>query len=271
MKSTRFAHHPVEIGKVGTVLERTVICRNAEDLEKLDQGILEQSVTKVYAIGTRLAVGDRVFRYAHIKSDATGLGRARVMVATDAGVERGAYLGIQVAGAKTVTWTSVGAITADQYAEGYLLAQGGFVHKIKKNTAAASGGKSVTLTLYEAFAACEAIAANRYGVLLENPYANVGYFSQYGAGMPVGVVLIDPTADYYVWLQTWGPSSVIGSVTSYGDLMAEYQLALGPNVGEEIKVATAFGQPDVAWLFMGGGGISWENENFYFLWLRINP
>jgi len=194
------------------------------------------------------------------------------MMATDKGVERGAFLGAQVAGANTVTWACVGSVTTDQYKDGYLLCQGGFVHKIKSNT---SGGalESITLTLHDTFASCEAIAAGRYGLLLANPYANVrphgtcdGGAS--GSGLCVGVTQSDYSADKYVWLQSGGPGGVIATPATLGDAEGEIAVCVGENVGDEVGITTGYGKQIIGHS-MVCAAINWENENFIIVDLCI--
>lgn len=218
----------------------------------------------------RYARDERVWRYAHIHPTG-GNGRGRPMMATDKGVERGAFLGAQVAGANTVTWACVGTVVANQFKDGYLLCQGGFVHRIRSNT----GGATITLTLEDTFAACEAIAAGRYGLLLENPYANVRAHATCnggasGSGLCVGINTIDVTSDYYVWLQTWGPAGVIATPATLGDAEGEIALCVGENVGDEVGITTGHGKQIIGHS-MPCAAINWENENFMILDLCIRP
>ncbi|MDD3493511.1 MAG: hypothetical protein PHZ19_08465 [Candidatus Thermoplasmatota archaeon] len=259
-----------------------IILSDDEYLDDLEQPPWEQSDTATYTLGTRLQCGNRVWRYAHIL-DGLGpatLGRGRVMVPSDDGTEVGNFLGAQVAGAYTVDWTSVAAIAENQYANGYLLCQGGFVHKIRSNTAAAAPGDVITLTLYEPFAAWEAIAAGRYGLLLENPYANTTYLTVTGPSRPVGVMTGDYRSDLTdanVWLQTWGPCGVIAQPATLGDTMNEIAMTLGIVIQEEVTrfqgegAAAAAGYPQVGESWIGGGAVNWDNENFMTVWLKIDP
>lgn len=262
--------------------QKQIILESDDDLELLEQNINEESATPTYPLGTRLQVGERVFRYAKINPGLFAHSpsiRGRALVTSDAGIERGAFLGAQVAGVKTVTWTQVGVITEDQFAEGYLLCQGGFVHKIKSNTPPDAG--VVTLTLYEAFTAGEAIAADRYGLLLECPYAHVDLLTNIGAGRPMGVIGFDPGSDGYVWIQTWGPASMIATPATIGDNVNEIELvqAAGGPPREEVthrqEDGGAFGNPvgypTMGQSWVGGGGINWDNENFLHIWLTIDP
>ncbi|MBA7650047.1 hypothetical protein ES703_57848 [subsurface metagenome] len=263
--------------------QKQIILESDDDLELLEQNINEESATPTYPLGTRLQVGERVFRYAKILPGTVlaphAFLRGRSLVTSDAGIERGAFLGALVAGVKTVTWTQVGVIAVDQFAEGYLLCQGGFLHKIKSNTEPDAG--VVTLTLYEAFTAGEAIAAGRYGLLLECPYANVALLTENGMGRPMGVIGWDPTDDNYVWIQTWGPASMIATPATIGGHPNEMELTLSSlaPVQEEVSyrtdvgdtIGTPMGYPTMGQSWVGADGINWDNENFIHIWLTIDP
>jgi len=245
-------------------------------LGQAEQDIFEGSAVQKYELGARKVVCNggltRVLYYAHIHASlaAAGATRGRVMMASDDGTERGAFLGAQTAGAKTVTWTAVGNIGANQFANGFVLLQGGFVREIKSNTAALAGAVS-TLALHDPLP--ETIAAGRYGILLENPYANV--YSRGAAGVhpnaegPVmGVLGFDSTPDYYAWLQTWGPCGVIATPATLGDADNEMELSHGINPGDEVGVAAGHGYQSIGYS-MVANAINWDNENFMIVDLRI--
>jgi hypothetical protein len=243
---------------------------------KLEQDIFAQSATQKYELGTRRVINNgglpRVFYYAHIHASlaAAGASRGRVMMASDAGTERGAFLGAQTAGAKTVTWTCVGDVVANQFKNGFVLLQGGFVREIRSHPAGGAG-ENITLTLYDPLP--ESIGAGRYGILLENPYANV--YSRGAAGVhpnaegPVmGVLGFDSTPDYYVWLQTWGPCGVIATPATLGDADNEMELHHGINPGDEVGIAAGHGYQSIGYS-MVANAINWDNENFMIVDLRI--
>jgi len=255
-----------------------MILGHDDELDWLLQNINEQSATQRYPLGARLQVGNRVFRYAHLSADAEVGEKERglSMGTSDAGIERGAFLGAIVEGAKTVTWTTVAGVVVDQFKDGYILMQGGFVHKIKSNTVGAAALAVITLTLYEAFTAIEALPAGRYGLLLECPYANLRGFTIAGAGRQMGVVTDDYDADVYVWVQTWGPCGIIATPVDMGDAMDEIEMAKN-QVGEEVSNKVSYGAAAHAGYqtmgqsWVGGGGVNWESENFIHIWLTIDP
>lgn len=179
------------------------------------QSIYEISSTAKAGIGTRLVLGDRVFRYA--KNGGVALGAAYVCQAP---VPEGTYsigqaLGTHAVGETSVTWTvNAGgvAFTKDQFKDGYLLIddagstaeEEGYCYKIKSNTAAGAAADS-TIYLYDRLA--KAITATATGAIALNPYN--GALIQAGSAHLIGVPLVEVTISYYCWLQTWGPCPVV--------------------------------------------------------------
>jgi len=255
-----------------------IILQHDEYLTTLKQNINALSLVQQYPLGCRLQVGSRVFRYAHILATGAAGQRGRAAVCTDAGVERGAFLGAIVAGAYTVNWTSVGAVVANQYRDGYILMQGGFVHKIKSNTVSAGAGNVIILTLYEPFQAIEALPAGRTGLLLENPYANVNAYGPApgsASGRVVGVFMAETVVNTFTWIQTWGPAGLILTANTWGDANAEMVITQNIAVSDEclphVGVVGSDGLQVLGQCFSGGGAVTWDGENFGNVWLTIDP
>jgi len=244
-----------------------------EELYSMTQSPWQQSTTQRYPIGTRLQCGERVWRYAHILSTAVST-RGKLMVCTDAGVERGAFLGAIVSGARTFTWTSVGAYIANRYADGYILMVGGFVHKIKSHGASVGAGSVVTFTIYEIFTTAEVAAAGGLGIIQENPYANVDNMTHTGIGKGMGIIPNDWTPNNYVWLQTWGPCGVIltGSITMAKDTaVITTNIAAADTMLAHVGVVGSDGLQVVGDIYMGNGGVDWDGVSMGIVWLRIDP
>lgn len=255
-----------------------IVLANELELPNLLQNVNALSVTQRYPLGCRLQVGERVFRYAHILAAGAAGQRGRAAVCTDAGIERGAFLGAIVAGAYTVNWTSVAAIGVDHYRGGYLLCQGGFVHKIARNTAAAAGAAVIQLTLYEPFQAIEALPAGRTGLLLENPYVNVNAYGPApgsASGRVVGVFMAETVAGRWTWLQTWGPAGLILTANTWGDVNQDMVITQNIAVSDEclphVGVVGNDGLQVLGQCFTGGGTVTWDGENFGMIWLTIDP
>lgn len=238
---------------------------------QLEQEIDEQSATQVYALGTRkyLDHGERVFVYVHMKSTAA-VPRGRCALAYNlAATEKGAFLGILTNGSLIIPWTCVAAnIAANQYAEGHLLMQGGFVKRIRSHPAG-TAGNAINLTCWEKHTDIT-LAAGRYGMLVENKYANVYTKSESGdwPGLVVGVAQFDFTADYYGWIQVKGPAAIISSQAAKGQLNNEKEIVHGANPGSEVIVRAAHGFQTVGYLLPMSID-SWDNENFMLIDLCI--
>jgi len=236
-----------------------------------DQEIDEESATQNFVLGTRKYIdgGERVFVYSHIHASYQ-LGRGRCAQAYNtAGTEKGAFLGAQINGAYTINWTVVGAsIAANQFAEGYLFMQGGFTKRIKSHPAQTIG-LACTLTLHEKLTDIS-LSAGRYGMLIENKYANVISREQAGflPGLVVGIAPMDFTAGYYGWLQVKGPCGVLSSQNDKGNADAEHAIVAGASQGSECILQAAHGYQVIGYL-LPMNTVSWENENFMLVNLNI--
>jgi len=228
------------------------------------EGTEEQHDTvanKRYPYGTIMELADgRRYRYAHVHAS-YALPRGRPVLSSDDASEKGAFLGAVTLGSNTFTWTSVEAIAADQFADGYILMQGGFVKKVKSNTAT-SGAASSTIVIYGTHTDAT-WASGRYAWMIENPYANVISRGQVGAtpGKVVGVSLLDATADYCCWIQTKGLCGVISSNSGLGNADAESQLVACGSAGDEVILAAAYGRQIIGHV-AGYNVVNWDNENF---------
>lgn len=245
---------------------------NIDTSIELVQGIHEESEDPIYPLGARLQIADRVFRYARVKEPSRG--RA-VIIGDYNRTELGAHVAAEAGiGDRSITWTSQADIVENEFAGGYMFAQGGFFHRIRANTGV-TGGEVATFYFFEPLT--EAIADTRYVVFLSNPYnyvcrhsiANEAYDGT-GAGRCVGVTTFDMTDGYYAWIQTWGPCSVIATPATLGDNEGEIALCVGEHVGDEIGITTGYGKQIIGHS-MTRDRINWEDENFVAVWLCIDP
>ena len=176
------------------------------------QGLHAESATQNCAIGTRRVRWDgRVFRYAKASNIVSvrhfglkfwyqiGDGLATTAAASS------------IVGASTITMTDAAA-TLDEYKGGYVTMFTTPVQTrgILGNTAV-SGGVTV-ITLDESLTGAVTIDST-YIEILHNPYSNVrltagpsggdtGNDYSSVAGIPCAITTV---ANYYLWLQTWGP------------------------------------------------------------------
>lgn len=175
----------------------------------MKQGIYELSSVQLYPIGKRLAVDERVFRYAQIAGVAAMGGRAVANLSTSE--ETGVAAADSAIGARTVTITVVSAtgLEADELKGGYLTYKSTrfYCHRIASHPAAVFGATCV-LTL-ETPIVGHAVE-NGVTVLnaFHNPWRAVGYGATYGSGVSfVGWPFGDIAIGQYAWVQTWGPVS----------------------------------------------------------------
>lgn len=178
----------------------------------LSQDIYEESETQKYRLGTRVQVGDRVFRYAKAGMAITNLIQGLVN-------DYKPYEGDRPATAYAVgdqditvpalsTGNAVTYSTIDIHAGGYIWFQMSphQMHKIRSNTA--TDGTNVILTLERplkyALPAAASGADTMWVTIWPNLYGNVKHASG-GMRSVVCTALIPITSGYYFWGQTWGP------------------------------------------------------------------
>ena len=195
------------------------------DLAKFN---IRESVTEPrYALGTRVSIGNRTFRYAHF-----GAATSQAMiVSTDIsaqGTDSTTKLGIiapvssntttdGTKGQKFVQFT-LASMSVNQLAGGYFHVSGdttgtgtggGYTYRIKGNSASGVGTSSdeVRIELYDNIetevtsGASTFIIGNLYADLLR--HATSGSIDQ----LVVGVSLAVQAADDFGWVQTWGPAA----------------------------------------------------------------
>jgi hypothetical protein len=232
--------------------------------------ICDESATQLLPLGTRYAVDDRVFRYAHCRSGAALIRGGMCSSYNTGGTQKGAYIGTQTAGDYFLDWTvQTSDITEDQFKGGYALIQGGYCKRIESNPATAAS--SVCRFVLET-PITETIATGRTGLIVENLYANVYNKSQVGdwPGLPVGVPMISMTANYYGWLQTWGPCALMTQNLAAGDANAEGVWAYNMHPGCECAMQSGDAYPAVAWN-VPMNTTNTDGENWVMAYLRIAP
>lgn len=184
------------------------------------QEILEVSASQVYPLGMRYALDDRVYRY--VKADADRQLRAAYAVFPKITyAETGVPAAEAAAGQKNIILTAVGTVATDEFAGGTLSKAGGggggygVNYKIRSNTSASPGG-TFTVTLYDNI--ITAIPITDTITLFHSPWREVvcmrqrvidGVATDLRKGSWVGVPNRFVTADYYCWIQTWGPCMVV--------------------------------------------------------------
>ena len=172
--------------------------------------------TQLHPFGTRMVIGDRVFKYGQVNG-AIGAGN----ICQNAVGVANHDMDLVITAAAAVGANSIGvtlggtAATEDQYADGYIYindgAGEGHMYKIRQHDAINSSG-SGTINLYDGDTVAEAITTSSICGLLKNPYKDVIVYPTTGTGSCVGVAATEIADDYYGWFQTWGYAAVLCDV-----------------------------------------------------------
>lgn len=208
------AHYVPERESTGVVLDH-LISDGYQMPEGKWQDPNEISAVQNYAIGTRLVIGDRAFRYGKFKTAVGELTYAMVNgnIIPDDGAEV-AFGGTPAIGDHTLVVLDTGTTTRPEnyYQGGYCLiyrnpavAQSATNHdQFRKILASTAGdGTSITLTLDYPLTCVPAATVDCY----PSPYSKIctpGHSSS-GAEMFVGYAHAFHAADGFGWVQTWGP------------------------------------------------------------------
>lgn len=207
-----------------------------------EQGVMEIDAVQNYRAGTRLAIDERVYRYAHVDAERKARPAYGVFPKMTTS-ETGAPQADADAGDYVVYCTAVAGVGVDDYAEGYLEVWGidpnfGLMYKIKSNTVAAAPGATFAITLYDALVADVAIATETLR-LFQNPYLNVvsmrqrqidGVATDWRKVSAIGVPNRFIPADKWGWIQTWGPCVIVGDSGTEGVADSERCMQFGDNL-----------------------------------------
>ena len=177
-----------------------------------------QTSGQKHKIGTRMSFDDgRVFRYVEVGAADIAAGKVVQAPAGIANHDMDLAITTAASGVTSVTVTlGSTAATADQYKDGYLYINDGgtgegHAYKIKSNAAGDSGGTCV-LTLEEDDETVTALTNGTHlAGLAVNPYSNVIISPTTVSNIAIGVAPRLLTTDYYGWIQTWGPASVLAN------------------------------------------------------------
>ncbi|MFH0808955.1 MAG: hypothetical protein V2A77_00570, partial [Pseudomonadota bacterium] len=215
-------------------------------LTGVDQWPTEASAIQRYSIGTRMEMGERVFRYSRIKTAADGMTgtptrldlgfgvASAVWAASDETSVVGAVAGVQ--GGRTLQYVSAAAIPAGRFNGGYINIGGGAAYgatmRILDQPVAAAPGTTITLVLEDplpmnvaAGVAC-ALFRSKYSAVYSPNQANAEAINnpnlQYLTIL--GIPLVEGLAGQFQWIQTWGPGFVVSGGGTEGQNIEERQL-----------------------------------------------
>ena len=204
------------------------------------QSVYAQSESQKYPLGLRLALGDRVFRYAKAGGVALVAGKmnaAVAHVANHVGVTQTAYG--MVAGQTVVNVLLTATTpTADQYKDGYLSIDSGTgagqMYKIKSHTLATT---PCVVTLYDPIVT--AVADTAEASLVPNKWRSVVAMPLTAVAPAAGVALLAVDIGYFCWLQVKG---LVSALVDTGDTLVVGECAGYPATP---TVIGGFGNPAV--------------------------
>jgi hypothetical protein len=222
------------------------------------QGIYEYSTTKKHRIGSRLQVGERIFRYALNSSVALRagsivssplLGGATTTVQVDLSLAVAAKAG----DSRLYVAMDTTAQAADKFADGWVGVQDevnadAHIFQIKTHPLIANSGTSSYIDLYDGVPADLAITSTELD-LIANPYSGVIITpkSTTPACMTLGVAPIYLAGAYYFWLQTWGPAFV------WNDDEVAVVCGMPACVSDNVDGAAELYEPGASGAFIGQG------------------
>jgi len=175
-----------------------------------NQDIYEESATQKHALGERLIIGDRTFRYSKDSGSGITIASMTSGPAHIANHKEVVQTGYPVdVGSKQVSILLTTTIpTAHQCDNGTLMVNKvsgmGQCYKIKSHSLAIA---PCVVDLYDDVVTAWAETAEI--TLTANPWSAVAAFPVTSVNIATGVALIGVTANYYFWAQTKGPAPVI--------------------------------------------------------------
>lgn len=195
------------------------------------QDILTISSTQKLPLGTKVRLADgRAFVYGKAGASDLAYGKMAMQAAPSANFQDEVVAASAAVGDTSITVTFGGAVTANQYADGFLYVNDdtgeGQLYNIKSHLA---GTASVVVNLNEAVrVAVTAAAGTVSGIVHPCKDLIIGAAT---AGAPVGVPLVTVTATYYAWFQVSGPAPVLtaGTVVIGNPVILGASGAVAPN------------------------------------------
>ena len=191
----------------------------------------ETSSTKEHPFGTRMVIGDRIYKY--VKVGAVAIANGGLLMAAPIGIPNH-EVDLVIPSASAVGANSIvvtlgsTAATEDQYADGYVYYNGhlpanksGEIYKIRQHNSVLTGGEA-TLNLYDGDTVKTAtvasstevgIAANPYNGIIISPASAATSLSMGVSTGPMDATTA--TVDSFGWVQTWGYAPLLCSTLVY--------------------------------------------------------
>ncbi len=181
------------------------------------QGLYEQSSTKKHTLGTRRQLNDgRVFHYC--KAGGTALAPGKLICGAVNITERDDALhaaAIAPVGAREITVTLVGAVTANQFQDGYLAMINDDSQGCQYKIASHPVGDTVDIIIVLADPIRVATSATTDALLLKSVFKDL-ILNADEASFTIGVnpgmqdlAAGNVSLGNYFWAQTWGPALVL--------------------------------------------------------------
>jgi len=217
----------------------------------IQQGLFEDSSTSKHKLGTRMQLADgRVFYYAKNTATTGVAGNAQECLPAVANHTNVNMTATYAVGATVVSIESGGTVAAvNQYREGWFFCTEGdgmgHAYKIKSNVATSgSSGDNLVITLYDPLRVGLTAGASSQGSAIYNPYYGLKIATT-EANNIMGVMNYIVTSAYYYWLQTWGPTVVLGSaaVSTIGEPLTAH--GTNGSVGYNFLAITSQGDQTV--------------------------
>ena len=183
----------------------------AAKTQGFSQWIFKESATQMEALNTIRELPDgRVFAYAKAGSTALGAALLTQSAAVSANAMEEVLSATQAwaVGDTSVLVTFGGAVTADQYKDGWIytnkVAGLGYMYPIKSH---AAGTADVRLYLKEPVRLATTASSGEWSAV-QNIQKEVIVYPTSGTGVAAGVPAIPVTANYYFWNQVKGPCPI---------------------------------------------------------------
>ena len=186
-----------------------------------------QGTSQLYPLGTKLIYGGRTFRYAFMGGACTAgklvqqaahvAHHTNCLVINADAATLGGVAYSHAIGSRAICIDTAGDtdLTADQYAEGYLLVNNeeseGALLRIRTHLAHNHGvDPSVVIETYDPLTTAVVKNSSHISLVL-NPYKDVVVAPTAETGAVVGATVIDMSDDNYGWLVTSGPAALLVS------------------------------------------------------------
>lgn len=218
-----------------------------------------------HQLGSIGFTGDgRRFRYA--KAGATLVAGDLLQTPAEVTANESLTPSAAVLGATSVTITTGATVTANQYAEGYIVVTNtpgnGTMYKIKSHPST-SGAVTCVFQLYEPIYNIAWTSSTRVD-LVRNPYDGVIQNPGTPTGSIVGVAVRAITASSYGWIQTQGSASVLaGNTLTVGRVVVA-------NIGTAASVINGANASTEAFPYVGIAQTSGTNAENATVFVDIN-